>query len=179
MSCTSLVPKAARLSRQLDGKLIACVQSKGLGNLGFEWPMGLCQDASKNIYVADHRNKRVQVLGPDLTFGKEFKCQNEVWGVAVDSFGKIHAATEAGMEIVQDELQYGNREKCGDVAISRDNCTFVTYCTPNGRLEIRKPDHSLLATISGLMMPLGVCLDGSGCIYLAEWDTLKVHKFAL
>ena len=49
-----------------------------------------------------------------------------------------------------------------------------TITPPNGALEIYKPDNSLLATIGGHCMPLGVCLDQSGCIYVAEGDTLKI-----
>ena len=138
--------------------------------------MGLCQDQVSNIYVADDDNQRVQVLGPDLTFKKEFKCQGRPFGVAVDSHGSVHIATTSGMEIFGSELKYGNGHY-GDAAISPEGYRFVTCHSTNGGLEIRKPDNSLLGTVSGLRRPFGVCLGQSGYIFIAEWDANKVHKY--
>ena len=45
----------------IDGKLLSSVGGTGSGPLQFSWPTGLCQDASRNIYIADQNNTRVQV----------------------------------------------------------------------------------------------------------------------
>ena len=61
----------------IDGKLLSSLGSYESGPLQFSSPCGLCQDTSCNIYVADHDNKRVQVLGPDLTFKREIEFDEQ------------------------------------------------------------------------------------------------------
>ena len=68
--------------------------------------MGLCQYASSNIYVADYHNKRVQVLGPDLTFKREINYDERILGVAVDEGGNIHAATDSAVHFPSN-IAYG------------------------------------------------------------------------
>ena len=48
--------------------------SEGSDPQEFDCPIGLCQDASGDVYVADSYNKRVQVFGPDLMLKKEIDC---------------------------------------------------------------------------------------------------------
>ena len=159
----------------LDGKLISSIGSLGSGHLQFYTPMGLCLDAAGNLYVADYGNKRVQVLGPDLVFKKEVRCQSETSGVAVDSLGDLYVATNAGLEKVTDKIQTcSNRGSCGDVAISPEGFKVISY---EGRLEVCTPKDSLLATIRKLLLPLGVFLDQSGHIFIAEHDAKKVQKY--
>ena len=140
--------------------------------------MGLCQDASVNVYVADYYNKRVQVLGPYLVFKEEFKCCGETIGVAIDTLGTLHAATISGLQSFS-----GNFVRCsmnglyGDVAVSQEGYLFVSHYLANGGLQIHKPDKSLLRTINGLKSPLGVFLDQSGYIYIVECGANKVCKY--
>ena len=81
------------------------------------------------------------------------------------------------MEISGSKLGYCDQAECGDVAISQENYRFVTHHSYVGKLEVRKPDNSLLHTIVGLLQPLGVCLDQSGAIYVAEFGSKKVLKY--
>ena len=161
----------------LDGKLLSAVGTKGSGHLQFNWPMGLCQDTAGNIYVADCYNKRVQVLGPDCSYRKQLKCKENAWGVAVDFFGNVHIPTSSGIQIFDSKFGYCNQAVCGDVFISEENYRFVTYYSPDGKVEVRKPDNSLLHTICGLCYPLGVCLDQSGAIFVADRGINKVLKY--
>ena len=162
----------------LDGKLLSAVGTKGSGHLQFHLPMGLCQDIAGNLYVADSYIRRVQVLGPDCSYRKELKCKDRALGVAVDVHGNVHVATVSGMEIVDSsKLSYCDQARCGDVAINQENYRFVTHHSSNGKLEVRKPDNSLLHTICGLNSPLGVCLDQSGAVFVAECDAKKVLKY--
>ena len=96
--------------------------------------------------------------------------------MAVDIHGNVHIATSSGMEIFDSKLGYCDQAYCGDVAINEENYRFVVYHTSNGKLEVRKPDNTLLHSISGLY-PLGVCLDQSGAIFVAEWGASKVLKY--
>ena len=59
-------------------------------------------------------------------------------------------------------------------AVIQENYSFVTH---NGKLEIHKPDNSLLHSICRLEHRLGVCLDQSGAIYIAGWNASKVWKY--
>ena len=131
----------------LDGKVLSAVGTKGSGHLQFDWPMGLCQDTTGNVYVAEHNNKRVQVLGPDCSYRKELKCNHNARGVAVDSHGNVHIATSSGMQIFDSKLGYCDQAGCGDVAINQENYRFVSCYSSNGKLEVRKPDNSLLHTV--------------------------------
>ena len=132
--------------------------------------MGLCQDTAGNVYVADGCNNRVQVLGPDCSYQKELKCNSFAYGVAVDVVGNAHVATSSRVQIFDSKEGYCDRANCGDVAINQQNYKFVTNFSYNGKLEVRKPDNSLLNTIRGLRHPFGVCLDQSGAIFIAEWS---------
>ena len=161
----------------LDGKLLSAVGTKGSGHLQFNYPRGLCQDTAGNIYVTDSYNKRVQVLGPDCSYRKEIKCKHYARGVAVDFYGNVHIATESGMETFDSKLGYCDEVDCGDVSINQENYRFVTQVSSRGNLEVRKPDNSLLHTICGLCYPLGVCLDQSGAIFVANRGPNKVLKY--
>ena len=110
-------------------------------------------------------------------FKKEFKCQCRTRGVAVDRVGTLHVATHSGLETFSDELELcSNTGSFGDVALSQKGCRFVTNCV-DGRLEIRKVDDNLIGTIHGLKRPLGVFLDQSGYIHIADYETNKVCKY--
>ena len=163
----------------LDGKLLSSVGSLGADPLQFSWPMALCcdQSTSGNIYVADQNNTRIQVLGPDLTFKKELKCHDSTRGMAMDSLGNVHVATASGVKVLNTELNYSNGRSCGDIVISPDDYRFVSCIYSGCSLEILKPDNSLLATIQGLRYPLGLCLNQSGYIFVAEYEANKVHKY--
>ena len=134
----------------LDGKLISSVGSRGSDHLQFNTPLGLCLDAASNLYVADYGNQRVLVLGPDLLFKKEFKCQSGSRGVAIDSLGTLHVVTDSGLESFVNNLQsfYQERHSCHDIAISPEGFKFVTYSGTNGAgLEIRNPSGDLIKTV--------------------------------
>ena len=84
----------------LDGKQFSSVDNKGLGNLEFSWPMGMCQDAACNIYVADCYNNRIQVLGPDCSYRMELKCKGRALGMTVNLDDEVHVATDFGIELL-------------------------------------------------------------------------------
>ena len=142
--------------------------------------MGLCLDAARNLYVADHGNQKVKVLGPDLVFKKEFKCRSGSRGVAVDSCGILHVATDSGLESFPNQLQscFQERHSCNDIAISPEGYKFVTY---SGRgeagLEIRNTNGDLINTVCRLQDPSGVFLDQRGFIYIAVHVARKVFKY--
>ena len=92
----------------LDGKLISSKGSEGSGHVQFVTPMGLCLNAASSLYIAGYGNNRVQVIVPDLVFKKEFKCQGGSRGVAVDSLGTLHVATDSGLKAFQINHNYAS-----------------------------------------------------------------------
>ena len=84
--------------------------------------------------------------------------------------------TTSGVKVFASRLDYNNGAPCGDVAINKENYRFVTHHWTDGKLEVRKPGNSLLHSIRGLYFPLGVCMDQSGAILIADRGTKKVFK---
>ena len=119
----------------------------------------------------------MQVLSPDCSYRKELKCKDRALGLAIDFLTNVHIATPSGMEIFESKLGYCGQAFCSDVAINQENYRFVTHYSSNGKLEVRKPDNSLLHTIDGLSHPCAVCLDQSGAIFVVERGSSKVLKY--
>ena len=116
------------------------------------------------------------MLGPDLTFKREINCDERTLGVAVEEGGDVHVATRSGVMIFPSKISYGNGVIYEDVVIGHGNYKFVS-CRNDACLEIYKADNNLLGTIHGLRRPLGVCLDQSGYIYVADYTGDEVYKF--
>ena len=103
--------------------------------------MGLHIGKDELLYVADHTNKRVQVLQSDLSFIRSImvKCQSNVQSVSTDSTGNIHVGTGGGIvEIFSSVGQYigqyssGIIRCVGDITFMRNgDCVVVmTYEIP-------------------------------------------------
>ena len=57
----------------IKGECVSCVGTKGSGKLRFVNPLGIAIDKKTgNVFVADRKNNRVQVLNPDLSFCRTF-----------------------------------------------------------------------------------------------------------
>ena len=124
----------------LDGKFITSVGEKGSGELHFSSPTGLHFGKDELLYVADSRNKHIQVLRSDLSFVRTImvKCRSNVWSVSTDSTGNIHVGTNGGIiEIFSSVGQYIGQYGSGivqyvvDIAFMRIGDCVVSNCTPN------------------------------------------------
>ena len=112
-----------------------------------------------------------------VSYIKPLKCKDHAFGVAIDFHGNVHIATASGMETFDSRVEYNDGAQCGHVANNEENYRFVTHSVSNGKLEVHKPDNSLLHSIHGLHCPYGVYLDQSGAFFIAEWDTKKALKY--
>ena len=113
-------------------------------------------------------------------FKKQFNCLHYPRGVLIDRLGNLHVATILGLErfcsIARERLfKWG---LCGDIAISREVLKFVTYIYEGtAGYCVYDPDDSLLQTIGGLHSPLGVLLDQSGYVFVADYVKKRVVKY--
>ena len=129
----------------LDGEVIASVGELGTGELEFKFPFGLYLTKENTLLVADKKNKRVQVLGSDLSFIRFIPCHSNVYGVSVDNTGNIHAVTGDRVEVFSMDgekiTEYGEGvlEDARDVAFLRTHSSsqsfysFVTDFTSDER----------------------------------------------
>ena len=174
----------------LDGKFIASVGEKGCGKLQFSSPMGLHFGKDELLYVADCKNKRVQVLQSDLSFVRSImvKCMSNVWSVSTDSTGNIHIGTNGGIVEIFSSVghyigQYGSGivQSVGDITFMRNGDCIVSNdirnTTGNGIIVFRGNEKTLLHSFGNQCLPFGVFIDQAGYIYVAEWGGSRVLKY--
>ena len=115
--------------------------SFGTNQLEFDEPMGIgVHPKTKNIYVTDHNNHRVQVLDQDLNFLKKFGRKgsgygqfDRPWGVAFDTDGLVYV-TDSGNHRIQ---------------VFKDDGTFLRLFGGEGSNEGQLSWPSSLAVDSG------------------------------
>ena len=171
----------------LEGEVIASVGTKGTGELQFSGPMGLCLTRDGLLLVADHNNKRVQVLGSDLSFIRFIPCLSNVMSVSVDDNGNIHAAvTGRGVEVFSitgekiTEYGQGVLRSAGDVAFllcSKSRYSFVTDDTTPGKVCIFNwSNNTLIHTIECGHDPLGLSIDQEGSVIVCGYLVDMIYK---
>ena len=171
----------------LEGEVIASVGTGGTGELQFNRPMGLCLTRDGLLLVAENGNKRVQVLGSDLSFIRFIPCLSRVYGVSVDDNCNIHAAvTNKGVEVFSitgekiTEYGQGVLTKAGDVAFlhcSKSRYSFVTDHTTQGKVCIFDwSNNTLIHTIGCGGFPLGLTIDQEGSVIVCGYGVKKIYK---
>ena len=174
----------------LDGEIISSVGAKGSGELQFHLPMGLCLTRDGLLLVADYNNKRVEVLGSDLSFVRFIPCLSRVYGVSVDDNGNIHAAvTDCGVEVFsitgEKIAEYGRGLLiyAADVAFlpyNKSRYSFVTDYTPrSGKMYIFDWSNNILIhTIECGVQPVGVAISQEGSVILCHYNKGEmIYKF--
>ena len=174
----------------LDGKFVTSVGEKGSGELQFAFPMGLHFGKDELLYVADTKNKRVQVLQSDLSFVRSIKvkCESRVFSVSTDSTGNIHVGTKGGIIEIFSSVghyigQYGSGSvQCvGDIAFMRNGDCVVSNDTSdtkgNGILVFNGITKILLHSFGNNHYPIGVFIDQAGYIYVAEFGGSRILKY--
>ena len=174
----------------LDGKFITSVGESGSGELQFNFPMGLHFGKDELLYIADKRNKRVQVLRSDLSFVRSImvKCQSNAYSVSTDSTGNIHVGTNVGIiEIFSSVGHYigqyssGIVQCVGDIAFMRNgDCVVsndISDTKGNGILVFHGITKTILHSFGNNRYPLGVFIDQAGYIYVAEFGGSRILKY--
>ena len=126
----------------------------------------------KEVLVADHGNKRIQVFSLKGSFIKSFPCFSSPWDVAVDPIGNVHVALNKNCCIAvysQDGTQietysYGRTFNPSGIYIDGEGNRFI--CA-NWRVYITDPSGTLVSTRQ-IYCSWGVTVDNNGTIYVAE-----------
>ena len=132
----------------------------GTGNSEFRYPSGIAVDGSGNVYVADTSNNRVEKFTSNGTYVSQFGSQgtaggefNGPYGIAVDGSGNIYV-TDKGNDRVEKFLDDGT----GTFPFQ---CQFGSYGTGDGQFN----------------QPLGIAVDSSGYVYVADSLNDRIQKF--
>ncbi|MHB8261293.1 MAG: NHL repeat-containing protein [Bacteroidia bacterium] len=139
-------------------------------------PMGIAIDASGNMYIADTDNNRVRMVTKETGIintlignglvgffgdgGQATAAQlHNPYGVAVDGYGNIYVADNVNNRI---------RQVAAGVMI-------ITTIAGNG-IGSYAGDGGV-ATVAELQNPYGVAIDGSGNIFVADYNNQRIRRF--
>ena len=141
----------------MDGECIASFGRLGKGLLEFNIPCGITiSPINGHIYIADYNNHRIQVLGSDLTFSREFGTEGSAEAqlkqprtVAIDSKGLVYVADT-----------YNNR---------------IQKFTPEGEFLCQIGEQG--AGPGQLHHPSGIAIDDNSLLYVTELGNHRVTIF--
>ena len=179
------------IKANFNGDVIASVGKTGLGQLEFDWPMGLCLTKGGILLVADNHNKRVQVLSSDLSFIRSIPCQSGVLGVAVDSTGNVHAAATDRVEVFSINgdkiMEYGKGvlSEASDVAFLsfQSRYSFITNVMDDdsgitdGEVYVFDWSNDTMVHSFAAGNPSGIKVDQEGAIFVCSWNNCEINKF--
>ena len=150
-----------------NGEHLASVGKEGHGALEFDWPKAIgIHPQTKNVYVTEVNNHRVQILKPDLTFLRKIG--------AVDKEGK----PRKGIGVGEFNIPLG-------VAFDKAGRVYITDAI-NDRIQVFTEDDKFIAEFGGggkgdgqLRFPSAVCIDKNDILYVTEVDNHRVSVFKI
>ncbi|OIN60567.1 NHL repeat-containing protein [Arsenicibacter rosenii] len=155
------------------GTVVAGTGSAGSGPQELNKPTGVALDGSNNIYIADYENHRIQKFAPNSvggdngitvagtgTSGYSPEKLNRPYGLTVDGGGYLYIA----------DAQNHRIQKFNPNSVGGDNGVTIAGMTISGLPSFGSaPDR--------LYYPLGVAVDGSGNVYIADANNYRIQKF--
>uniref|UniRef100_A0A1X7TTI5 B-box C-terminal domain-containing protein n=1 Tax=Amphimedon queenslandica TaxID=400682 RepID=A0A1X7TTI5_AMPQE len=187
----------------MDGYLIASVGKWGSGPLEFSYPGGIAiSPITGQVYIADWRNHRIQVLNPDLTFSHSFGSEGSANGqfkypydIAIDSQGLVYVADSYNHRIQKFSPdgkfvgQFGTEgsgpgQLNGPTGITIDAAaTGLVYVSEEGnhRISVFTSDGVFVrkfgrlgSNIDQFGYPYGLALDKDGFLYVCDRDNNRL-----
>ncbi len=139
------------------------------------YPFGICVDKNRNIYFTDNGNGVVRKInqatgiiytiagtgdsGTSGNGGKADTCRFvDPTGIAVDAAGNVYVADDIACTVRK-------------INASDSIITLYAGCNVNGY-----SGDGGQATVAKLNNPLGIAMDNSGNLYIAEWSEFTVRK---
>ena len=139
-----------------EGKFVASVGSRGVNNLQFASPTGICFNKfDHNLYVCDELNNRIQVITTDLAFVRNFGSEG-------DNDGQFRSPMFT----------------CFDEA----NNLYVTD-SGNNRVQVITREGYFVRSFSEkargekLQQPFAIAIDSSNIVYVSEWESNSISLF--
>ena len=126
----------------VDMRLVAKLWSQGSGIGQFNYPHGLTVSTNGDVFVADHRNHRIQILDDSLHFQREITNQT--------------MEHPRDVKLTPDE-----------VYVLCTRCIYVLTYTGN---MIRSFDTDIIYRSYGVYAAYFFCLDAEQNIILRDWD---------
>ena len=149
-----------------SGEHLASVGKKGNGKLEFDWPKAISiHPRTKNVYVTEAINHRVQILTQDLAFIRMIG--------AVDGEGKPRMGKG-----------YGEFNIPLGVAFDKAGRVYITD-GPNDRIQVFTEDGEYIAQFGNqegdgrLKFPSIVCIDKNDILYVTEIDNHRISIFKI
>ncbi len=163
-----------RRIRKISGNTIATVAgggSDGSGNTGpalqaalGNYPMGLTTDSAGYVYFAESESGRVRkVANGTISTLADNSVLNMPRDVAVDGAGNVFIADTANHCIRKVDI-------AGNITPVAGVCGFLNYGFSGDNVDPPTQAH--------LYSPMGVALDGSGNIYIADSTNNRIRKVA-
>ena len=136
-------------------------------------PMGVAVDSAGNVYIADYRSHRVRKVTTDGKInafagdGSPGREGDDGLAVAAQLNNPVGVAVDGGGDVyITDQGNHRVRKVTVDGKIS----TFAGTGNPGS------DGDGGLATAAELRCPLGVVVDSTGTLYIAEKDNHRVRK---
>jgi DNA-binding beta-propeller fold protein YncE len=130
-------------------------------------PSAVGIDPTGNVWIADGKNDRFQILGPDGAF-------IETWGTSGSEDGQFEFHADSGNPMYD----------YGDVAFAADG-TFYVADTGNVRVQQFAPDRSFIRAWGSqgnqpgqFVTPVGIAVGPDGSVYVSDEDRSDIQKFS-
>jgi hypothetical protein len=179
--------------------------SNGTGDGQFKYPTGLAVDSSRNVFIVDCDNYRIQEFNSSGSFIRKWGSQGSgdgefyvPFGVAVDLSGDVYVADQGNERIQKFNWSGAFILKWGSLGSANgqfdDNCGIAVDSTGNVYVAERENNRiqkfdsmgnfilqwGINGTGNGeFNWPLGVAVDSLGNIYVVDYNNHRIQKFGL
>ena len=141
-------------------------------------PQGICVDANGNVYIADLKNSRIRKItaatGIITTIGGNgIASYSGDGGLAVNAGipYPVFLALDGAGNLYESEVAGGNTSR-----IRKIDKTTGIITTIAGNSSYAYSGDGGLAVNASLFDPTGICVDGNGNVYIAEYDDSRIRK---
>jgi hypothetical protein len=147
--------------------------SLGTGGGQFNFPEGVAVDSKGNVWVADHKNNRVQEFSPAgefmMTFGFGVKDGQEVEETCTSS-----ESCQTGLPGSHE----GQFRGVSGIAVEKASGNLWVADWENGRVEEFSSAGKYLTSVKTVFPTLGVAVDSSGNVWVTSAGSGVVQEFS-